>query len=56
MNDIETLKDYIIVDEINRLHSLTSEEVFAELLSINTKIIEKETLEELLKRRNATHE
>lgn len=56
MNDIETLRDYIIVDEINRLRSLTSEEVFAELLSMNTKIIEKETFEELLARRNTTHE
>ena len=56
MNDIENLRDYIIADEINRLYSLTPEEVLSELLSLNTKVIEKETLEELLARRNTTHE
>jgi len=40
MDDIETLKDYLIADEISRIQSLSREELEKELIEIKSKEIE----------------
>ncbi len=40
MESIESLKDYLIADEIIRIESLSREEVVRELVNVNVKKIE----------------
>jgi hypothetical protein len=40
MDDIETLKDYLIADEILRIQSLSREKLEKELIEIKSKEIE----------------
>lgn len=54
MNDINTLRDYLIADEIQRICSLQPDEITAELVSINTRKLEQATDEEILNR-SKTH-
>lgn len=54
MNDIDTLRDYLIADEIQRIYSLQPDEITAELVSINTRNIEQAPDEEILNR-SKTH-
>ena len=48
MHDIETLRDCLIVDEIERIKALAWEDIVRELVSVNTKKIEFSSVEELL--------
>ena len=48
MNDIESLRDYLIADEIQRIKLLTSEELLGELIAINTARLESTSADELL--------
>lgn len=50
MDDIETLRDYIIADEIERIHSLVPEDVLHELIEVRTRQIELMPANELLAR------
>ena len=52
MNDIETLRDYMIADEIQRIQSLTPEELVRELVAVKTEKIELIPAEELLQIKN----
>lgn len=50
MESIESLKDYLIADEIIRIESLSREEVVRELVSVNVKKIESlKDLREVMK-------
>lgn len=55
MQDIESLRDYLIADEIQRIQSMTPEEVVRELIEAKTGTIETMTTQELLQSKNETH-
>lgn len=40
MQDIESLRDYFIADEIQRIQSLTQEELVKELVELHSKRLE----------------
>lgn len=40
MDSIESLKDYLIADEIRRIESLSREKLIRELVAVNSKKIE----------------
>lgn len=48
MNDIETLRDYLIADEIQRIQTLSLEKLTSELIYIKTKQIECMSKKDLL--------
>ena len=48
MNSLEELKDYLIADEIQRIESLTREELVRELMDVKSKDIETLSDEEVL--------
>lgn len=48
MNDIESLRDYLIADEIQRIKLLTPEELKCELIAVMTARIESASADELL--------
>ena len=48
MHDIESLRDYLIADEIQRIQSLTYQEVVSELIELRSKTIEGMGLVELI--------
>ena len=48
MNDIETLRDYMIADEIERIYLLSPEGILNELISLRTQQIELMPAQELL--------
>lgn len=52
MNDIESVRDYLIADEIQRLSSLSREEMLSELIELKSRTIETASPEELLKIQN----
>lgn len=52
MNDIESLKDYLIADEIQRLSSLSHEELLSEIIELKSRAIETAAPEELFKIKN----
>ena len=49
MNDIEALRDYIIADEIQRIQSLSREELVSELITLQSEKIETTSLADLLR-------
>lgn len=51
MNDIEDLRDYIIADEIQRIQSLSREELIRELIELQSAKIESASVTELLRAR-----
>ena len=44
MNHIDDIKDYLIADEIQRIQSLSHEELVNELINVKTRIIESSSL------------
>lgn len=48
MQDIETLRDYILADEIHRIESLTHVELVRELIELQSQKIESLSKGELL--------
>ena len=48
MNSLEELKDYLIADEIQRIESLTREELVRELMDVKSKDIEALSDKEVL--------
>ncbi len=44
MNHIDDIKDYLIADEIQRIQSLSHEELVRELIDVKTKEIESSPL------------
>lgn len=53
MNDIEALRDYIIADEIQRIQSLSREDLISELIELQSAKIESASLAELLRTRQS---
>jgi hypothetical protein len=43
MNSIESLKDYLIADEIKRIESLSREKLISELVAVKSEMIESFT-------------
>jgi len=52
MNSTSELKDYLIADEIQRISSLSQEELMRELIDLKSKAIEAMSDSELLNRNN----
>ena len=44
MNHIDDIKDYLIADEIQRIQSLSHDELVSELIEVKTKEIESSSL------------
>ncbi|MDO8452044.1 MAG: hypothetical protein Q7S76_04215 [bacterium] len=49
MQDITSLQDYLIADEIQRISSLTREALVRELVELRSRAIENSSPQELLK-------
>lgn len=48
MNDAESLRDYLIADEIQRIQSMTHEALVAEMIELLSRRLESASLTELL--------
>jgi hypothetical protein len=48
MNDPEALRDYLIADEIQRIQTLSREDLIRELIAVKSKKLEVAPLAELL--------
>lgn len=49
MNSKTELRDYLIADEINRIATLTRQELIRELIEVKSRTIENSSSEEILK-------
>lgn len=55
MNSVEDLRDYVTVDVINRIESMSREELVRELIELSTTSLEQMDADELLSFKHRTH-